>query len=170
MKKTALSIGILLILVGALLLAMQFVPALQSWIQWPVILIAVGVVFLVASVTSGNGDLAIPGMITGGLGGIFLYQSISGDYNSWSYVWALVPGFVGLGILLANVINHDRMDRGGVILLLISAFAFGALYAVERFDAVTREMLWPIALIFVGVLILFNNVSRRHVKPKSKDE
>lgn len=170
MKKTALSIGILLILVGALLLAMQFVPVLQEWIQWPMILLAVGVIFLIVSLTSGNGDLAIPGMITGGLGGIFLYQSITNSYDTWSFTWTLVPGFVGLGILLANLINRTRLDRSGFTLLIISAFAFAAFYLVERYETVTRDMLWPIALIFVGVLVLFNNITRRRVAPKNEDE
>ncbi|MEE4195921.1 MAG: hypothetical protein V2J07_12035 [Anaerolineae bacterium] len=170
MKRTALSIGILLILVGAVLLAMQFVPALQEWAQWPMILVAVGVVFLVAAFTSGNGDLAIPGMITGGIGGILLWQEITRDFNSWSYAWALIPGFVGLGILLANLINRDRLDRGGGVLLLISGFAFAAFYASEKLDVITSEMIWPFALIFVGVLILFNNFTRRQVNPKNEDE
>lgn len=170
MKRTALSVGILLILVGALLLAMQFVPALQEWIQWPIILVAVGVVFLIASVTSGNGDLAIPGVICGGIGSILLVQTITNDYDTWSFTWTLIPGFVGLGILLANLINRTMVDRSGFTLLLISAFLFAAFYVPTRVEAITSEMIWPIALIFVGVLVLFNNFTHRRVKPQNEDE
>jgi hypothetical protein len=170
MKKTPLLVGILLILVGALLLVMEFVPQLNEWIQWPMILVAVGLVFLVISVTTGNGDLAIPGMICAGLGGIFLYQSVYDDFRSWSYIWALIPGFIGLGILLSNLINRSRMDRGGVVLLIISVFAFAAFYAIDQFEAVTSDMIWPFALIFVGVMMLFNNITHRRVKEKNQDE
>lgn len=170
MKKTPLLIGILLILVGGLLLVMQFVPELNQWIQWPMILVAVGLVFLVISVTTGNGDLAIPGMICGGLGGIFLYQSVYNDYGSWSYIWTLILAFIGLGILLANLINRTRVDRSGVMLLLIGGFAFAAFFAVDKLEAVTTEMIWPFALIFVGVMMLFNTFTRKRVKSKNAEE
>ena len=169
MKKTPLFIGILLVLVGGLLLAMQFIPELNRWFQWPMILVGVGLVFLIASISSGNGDLAIPGMINLGLGGIFLYQSMNNDYQSWAFIWTLIPGFIGLGILLANLINRTQLDRGGIILLLISGFAFAAFYAAMRIEAITMDMLWPFALIFVGVVILFNNIFRKRVKPNNDD-
>lgn len=160
MKKTSLFIGIILVLLGALLAAMQLYPALNDYIQWPMILIALGVLFLVGMAIDGNGDLAIPGLVNIGLGAIFLYQMMNNDWESWSYVWTLIPGFVGFGILLANLVNRERVDRGGVILVFASGVGFAAFYAAYHYENISLEMLWPVALILVGVIVVVQALSR----------
>ncbi|HET59855.1 MAG TPA: hypothetical protein ENN32_05760 [Chloroflexi bacterium] len=160
MKKTTLFIGIILVLLGVLLAAMQLYPALNDYIQWPMILIGLGLLFLAGMAIDGNGDLAIPGLVNAGLGGIFLYQMINNDWESWSYVWTLIPGFVGLGILLANLVNRERVDRGGIILVFASGVGFTAFYAAYHYENVSLEMLWPLALILVGVIVVVQALSR----------
>jgi hypothetical protein len=160
MKKTTLFIGIILVLLGILLAAMQIYPALNDYIQWPMILIGLGLLFLVAMVLSGNGDFAIPGLVNAGLGGIFLYQMMNNDWASWSFVWPLIPGFVGLGILLANLVNRERVDRGGIILVFASGVGFAAFYAAYHYENISVDMLWPLALILVGVIVVVQALSR----------
>lgn len=160
MKKTSLFIGVILVLLGALLAAMQIYPTLSDYIQWPMILIGLGVLFLLAMVLSGNGDFAIPGLVNAGLGGIFLYQSVNNDWESWSYVWPLIPAFVGLGILLANLVNHEPVDRAGIILVLAGGLGFAAFYAAYHYENISMEMLWPLALILVGVIVVVQALSR----------
>lgn len=160
MKKTSLFVGIILVLLGALLAAMQLYPSLNDYIQWPMILIGLGVLFLVGMALEGNGDLAIPGLVNAGLGGIFLYQMMTNDWESWSYVWTLVPGFVGLGILLANLVNRERVDRAGIILVVSSGLGFAAFYAAYHYENISLEMLWPLALILVGIIVVVQALSR----------
>ena len=160
MKKNRLVFGIILILVGAALIVLQLFPNLRALVEWPMFIVGIGLIFLVASVASGNGDLAIPGLINLGIGGILYYQNLTGDWNSWSYSWTLIPGFIGLGILLANLINREPVERSGVTLTLLSAAAFAIFYLSERYE-IGQELIWPIALVLIGVLVIVRNVFRK---------
>ena len=159
MKKGSITLGIILVLVGALLFVMQLYPALSVQITWPMIILGVGLLFLISSVVSGNGDLAIPGMINTGIGAILLYQNVTGDWGSWSYMWTLILACVGLGILLSNVINHTSVDRGGLYLFVISLAAFAAFFLAEHYH-ISKDLLWPAGIILVGVLVIVRNVGR----------
>lgn len=159
MNKGSITIGILLILVGALLFVMQLFPALSIWVTWPMIILGIGVLFLITGVVGGNGDLAIPGMINTGIGGILLYQNMTGDWTSWSYMWTLIPAFIGLGILLSNLINHTSVDRSGLYLLVISLAAFTAFFLAEHYH-IRRDLLWPAGIILVGMLVVVRNIGR----------
>ena len=74
--------GLILILVGALFLLLQAFPDLAAQfdpgMQWPLIFVAVGLLFMIGAVL-GEASLAVPGAIIGGLGGLFYYQNLSGD-------------------------------------------------------------------------------------------
>ena len=74
-KKSSFAWGIILILFGALLLANQLVPGLQSLFDWPWIVMGVGAVFILLAIFTQTGGLAIPGCIVGGIGAILYYQS-----------------------------------------------------------------------------------------------
>ena len=163
MKKGSIIVGIILILVGALLFVMQLYPSLSNWITWPMIILGIGVLFLISSVVSSNGDLAIPGMINTGIGAILFYQNMTGDWDSWSYVWALIPACVGMGILLSNVINHTSIDRSGIYLAIISLAAFAAFFLAERYH-IGKDLLWPAVIILVGILVIVRNIGRGRQK------
>jgi hypothetical protein len=49
-----------------------------------------------------NGRAGCPGSILAGIGGIFYYQNLTNDWESWAYIWALIPGFVGIGVSSAG--------------------------------------------------------------------
>lgn len=166
MKKGSITIGVILILVGALLFVMQLYPALSNWITWPMIILGIGVLFLISSVVSGNGDLAIPGVINAGIGSILLYQNVTNDWVSWSYMWTLIPAFIGLGILLSNLINHTSIDRGGLSLLIISLAAFAAFFFAEHYH-IRKDLLWPAGIILVGILVIVRNMG--HGRRKTSD-
>ena len=102
-KRSSIVGGLILIGVGTMFLLLQLFPSLADQIdlarQWPLVIVTVGGVFLLTAVL-GTPPLAIPGSIIGGIGGILYYQNLTGDWASWAYVWALIPGFVGVGIIL----------------------------------------------------------------------
>lgn len=160
--KTRSSIvgGLIMIVVGVLFLLLQMFPSLGHLFDmaqlWPLIIVAVGVFFLLGAV-GGTPPLAIPGAIVGGIGMILYYQNLTGHWESWSYVWALIPGFVGVGLIAAGVLGRQRRQVvEGRRLMLISlalfvvfAFFFTGFGQIGQF--------WPVALIGVGVWLLLGN-------------
>ena len=71
-RRSNLVGGILLILLGALFLALQLVPGLGDLVQvefsWPLIIVGVGVFLLVFGLLAGAPGMAVPACIVGGIG------------------------------------------------------------------------------------------------------
>jgi len=154
-KRTNIAGGIILVLVGAALLAVQILPGVFIQFSWPWIVIIVGLFLFGLGAAIGEPGMAVPACIVGGIGGILYYQNLTGNWESWSFVWSLIPGFVGVGIILMNLLSGEgaKAFREGGLLVLISLtlFAvfgsfFGALGLVGDY--------WPVLLILLGVLIL----------------
>ena len=108
--RSNLGIGLLLILFGGWFLIVQLVPNLSNWFwsvfDWPVYIIGAGLCFLIFGLVIGAPGMAIPACIIGGIGGLLYYQNATFDWDSWSYVWALIPGFTGIGTLLASLLGE----------------------------------------------------------------
>ena len=154
-RKNSIALGIILILFGAFLLVREFYPQLFPNWEWPFFIIGLGGLFLLWAIFSGTGGLAVPGSILAGIGGIFYYQSLTGDWESWSFIWALIPAFVGVGIIIGGIIdqNYKEAFSGGLILLLISGilfFAFGSAFGLQ--PEITKY--WPVLLIVLGLIAL----------------
>ncbi len=160
--------GLILILVGALFLLLQAFPELAAQLdpelQWPLIIVAVGLFFIVGAVL-GAASLAVPGAIIGGIGGLLYYQNLSGNWSSWAYAWALIPGFVGLGLILMGLLDRQKRSsiRDGVRLIFISLILFaifggflGGFYGLRQF--------WPLLLILAGIWMLWRNRAGRSSK------
>jgi len=154
--------GIILILLGAFFLAREFYPDLFAFWDWPFIIIGLGALFLLWAAVGGIGGLAVPATIMAGIGGILYYQSLTGDWDSWSYIWALIPGFVGVGVLLSGLIDgkfKSSLD-GGVTLVIISAilfFIFGSTFGLDY----NLSQYWPVLLILLGLISLARVLFRR---------
>jgi hypothetical protein len=166
-KKKSIVGGIILITVGIFVLLAQTIPGfagiLDISLHWPFIFIAIGGLLLI-SAFFGSAELAFPGSVMTGLGLIFYYQNISGNWASWAYVWALIPGFVGLGMYLTATLDSMHVDKKseGKRLVLIS----GALFLVFGFFfnfSASIGRFWPVLLIAAGIWILFK--SRQSNKP-----
>jgi hypothetical protein len=162
-KKSGVFGGVVLILLGLIFLASEIYPEVFSFWSWPFILIGLGIMFLLWALITQTGGLAVPGSILSGLGGIFYYQEVTQDWASWSYIWALIPGFVGIGILLNGLIDKKFKQNfsGGVTLVLISAimfFAFGFQFGLQS----TITMYWPVLLIALGGVALVRALLRNN--------
>jgi hypothetical protein len=154
-RKNSIALGIILIIFGALLLVREIYPQLFPNWEWPFFIIGLGGIFLLWAILSGTGGLAVPGSILAGIGGIFYYQSLTGDWESWSFIWALIPAFVGVGIIIGGIIdrNYKEAFSGGLTLLLISGillFAFGSAFGLQ--PEITKY--WPVLLIVLGLIAL----------------
>ncbi len=163
-RSRSFSLGILLILFGGWLLAVQLIPSVEEWVndvvEWPFWIIGTGLFFLLAAVVSRVSGLAVPGVVIGGIGGILYYQETNGDYQSWAYMWTLIGGFSGIGILIMHLLDgkpRKVLREGGnaIVTSLIMFAIFGSIFREFVFD---QEPLlgdwWPVLLIVAGVWAL----------------
>jgi hypothetical protein len=163
-RRSALAGGIALILGGVLFLIIQIVPGWEGWLEWPMFVIGVGVLLLVIGLVTGATGMAIPACVVGGIGGILYYQNASDDWTSWSFAWSLIPGFVGVGIILSGLFEGKlrRQLREGGQLILISLIMFtiaGSLSGALGLSGLGEY--WPVLLIALGVLILLGRLFPR---------
>ena len=129
-NRTQLALGILLVLIGVWFIAVRQVAILKPFSNlnfgWPFYLIGAGVVLLLVGLVTDAPRMAIPAAIVAGVGGILYYQNMSHDWVSWNFMWTLIPGFVGVGNILAGLFGDDmRHNIGrGINLIVISAVLF----------------------------------------------
>jgi len=163
-KRTSIIGGALLILVGGLLFAAQVVPDFMPdfWkiISWPWIIIGVGLFLFALGAALGEPGLAVPATIVSGIGGILAYQWFTGNWESWSFLWALIPGFVGLGIMLMSLAGGDGSVKDGATLLFIS-FIMLAIFG-SFFGAIgLAGKYWPVLLILLGAVLLVRSFFKK---------
>ena len=156
-KRTSIVGGAILILVGAVLFAAQilpdFMPDFWEIFSWPWIVIGIGLVLFILGAAVGEPGMSVPATIMTGLGGILAFQWFTGDWQSWSYIWTLIPGFVGVGIVLMSLLGGDASLKDGTTLIFISFIMlavfgsfFGAVGMAGRY--------WPVLLILLGVVLM----------------
>ncbi len=166
--RSQLALGIILILLGAWFLLDKTNPAFHSlfikYTEWPTVMFPIGAVILLVGLLTGQPGLAVPAAIVAGIGGIFYYQQLSGKADSWSYMWTLIPGFVGVGSVVAGLLGDNpahNMKRGlnlmvvSAVLFLIFAAFFGGLNLLGDYGP-------AIILILLGVWVLGSGLYRTY--------
>src|SRR5688572_19597441 len=166
-NRTNLFLGVLLILIGAWLVVTRQVPAVQDWMEnnftWPMWTIGAGLVVLLSGLITGAPGMAVPAAIISGIGGILFYQNETGDFGSWSYMWALIPGFVGIGTILAGLLGENTRTNlaHGLNLLAISAVLFLVFGTFFGGLAILGDYGAAILLILLGLYILARGFVRQ---------
>jgi hypothetical protein len=162
--RTNLAAGLLLILVGALFLVVQLAPSLFDWFEpelnWPLFVIGAGFVLLVIGLLADEPGMAVPASIVGGIGALLYWQNMTGRWDTWSYAWTLIPGFVGLGVILSGLLSGQTAQSfrdGGrtIIVSLVLFVVFGTLLGGSF-----TGLVWPALLIAAGVILLVGNLLR----------
>ena len=164
-RKSNLAGGLVLILIGAAFLAAQLVPGWSEWVfgefGWPLIIVGVGVLLLLIGLLTGAWGMAVPACIVGGIGGLLYWQNATGHWETWAYAWALIPGFTGVGTILAGLLGRKSGEvQAGAWLVLISLilfFIFGSFLGGMGW----LGPYWPVLLIVLGLLILGRGLFRR---------
>ena len=128
--RTQLALGVILILLGAWFLLDKSVPSFHDmfskYTEFPFNMFLIGAgIFLIGLVT-GQPGMSVPAAIVAGIGGIFYYQELNKDYASWSYMWALIPGFVGVGSIVAGLLGDSTAHnlKRGLNMMVVSAVLF----------------------------------------------
>lgn len=162
-NRSNIALGVILILVGAYFLGQKFFPdfVLFRSFEWPMIIIGVGVLLLLLGLLSGQPGMAVPAVIVAGIGGLLYYQNATNNWESWAYAWSLIPGFVGVGSVLAGILgdNPRQSIRSGLNLIVISAVLFIIFYAI--FNGGQLAAYWPLLIIVLGLWLLARAVLRR---------
>ena len=164
-QRSNLVAGLFIILIGAAFLAAQIFPDSFAFIDlkdnWPLLVIGVGGFLLLMGLLTSTPALAIPASVVGGIGGILYWQNATGRWDSWAYIWTLIPGIVGVGVivsgLLAGKTREALQDGSRAILVSLIMFAiFGSFLGGGHFSG----LLWPIILIGAGLMILLGSLFR----------
>lgn len=164
-SRTNLAAGIVLILVGSWFLAMQIFPNLGVWFSstfdWPFVIIGVGIFLLLFGLIIGAPGMAVPASIVTGIGSILAYQNATGYWESWAFVWTLIPGFVGIGVMISALLGEggSKEFRSGLNLLFISIIMF--LIFSSIMGANPLGAWWPVLLILFGLWLLIQPLFRR---------
>lgn len=163
-KRGSIMGGVILIGLGLFFLALQMIPGLAIQFRidqfWPLIVVAVGGLFLLGAILGAPG-LAIPGCIVGGIGGLLYYQNVTGDWDSWAYAWGLIPGFVGVGIIIMHILDgqvRQGISAGGRLILI--SLALFAVFGFFLGGWGRSDLLWPAVLIVLGLYLLAKSVVR----------
>ena len=147
--RCVLTGGVSLILLGLSLLFQAVFPS-----AWAVILIGIGTAFLVAAAVHHLGALAIPGAIVGGLGALLFWQSMTGNWASWLTLWPLVPGMMGVGFVLANLLGMGgpKVRLVGWVWIVEAVAMVVALSALRALFPFWFS--WALILVGLGAMLL----------------
>ena len=167
-RRSDLVIGIILILIGGWFLAAQFdlVPGLKDIMkieyQWPLLIIGIGIFLFILGLIARNPAMCIPACIVSGIGGLLYWTNSTGNWANWSYLWALIPGFVGIGIILSTLLGGREKDGfiEGLQLILISTILFGIFFMILSGQAQFMKY-WPVLILLGGVWLLIQTIFRK---------
>ena len=165
-SRNNLALGLILLLLGIWFLAVRLVPSLDAWMgdwfDWPFIIIGVGVLLLIIGLLTGAHGMAVPAAIVGGIGCLLAWQNATGNWGSWAYAWTLIPGFVGVGVILAGVLGktprQSLREGGNLIVISLVLFLIFASFLGERSYLGNY---WPVLLILLGLWLVVRPLLRR---------
>ena len=161
-RRSSIAIGLLLLLAGVFFLVSQFYQPFGAWVEqnlsWPWIIIGVGAILFVFSIFFRQPELMTSACVVGGIGGLLYWQNMTGNWGSWAYAWALIPGFSGIGMLLGTVLagGNRSMAAKGLEAIVGSAvlfLIFGSFLGGFKFLGVY----WPLVLVGAGLLMIIRS-------------
>jgi hypothetical protein len=169
--SNAIGIGAILIIVGALLFAGQYLDIGFDDIGWPFWVIAVGVAILLAGllVTREQG-MVIGGTVVTTVGLVLFYQNTTGHWESWAYAWALVgPAASGLGLAVWGLRTANGTDirngtwglLGGLGLFAIGYLFFEGVIGISGRRLPFDEWVLPAVVIVIGAVMLGRGLLQR---------
>jgi hypothetical protein len=166
--RSQLALGVILVLLGTWFLLDRSMPQFHSFFskytEWPSNMFLIGGAIFIVGLVLGQPGMSVPAAIVAGIGGIFYYQEATGNFNSWSYMWTLIPGFIGIGTVLAGLLGDNtayNLKRGlnmmvisAVLFLVFSSF-FGGWKLLGNFGP-------AILLILLGLWVLGSGLYRTY--------
>jgi hypothetical protein len=167
-RERGVMAGVVLVVAGGLVLvARQAGLELGTFVGdsgWPLFITVPGVALLVAAFVPTPPDglgFAVAGSVVTTVGLILLYQETTENWESWAYVWALIPMAAGIGITGYGLLTgHRDIAATGVrlatvagALFLVGAWYFNAVFETGR-NPIDIGAWWPVVAIGIGALVL----------------
>jgi hypothetical protein len=163
--RTQLVLGVLLVLLGAWFLADRSLPAFHELVaryaEWPFTLMFIGAGLLVLGLILGAPGMAVPAAIVAGIGGLFYYFENIGSYSDW-FMWFLIPGFVGVGSIVAGLLGENTRHnlRNGLNSIVVSAVLVLVFSSVFGKWTILGQYGPAILLILLGIWVLGRGLFR----------
>ena len=160
-------IAIVLIAVGAVFLIGEVFNVRFGSGFWPFIIIVPGVLLLLSAFNSRPvpAGTAIGGAVVTTLGLVFWYQNVSGNWESWAYIWSLLPLSAGVAQIIAGTRNEDEsLIASGRQTARVSGIMF--IIGIVFFELIIFDRggfggyFLPIALIAVGGFLLWRHYNQ----------
>lgn len=120
--------------------------------HWAQIIVAQGVLFLLAGLVSRVTPLAIPGSIITAVGLLLYWQALNNQFGTWAFAWVIVPAATGAGLLLGGF-RSRAVHQTGWHLLGWSLFA-GLAQAIFFMPGWNLVRFWPLLLILFGLWLM----------------
>jgi hypothetical protein len=162
-RRSGLMAGMVLIVIGLVLLAVQLTPELTGWLNprygWPLLIVGLGgLVTIVGFVTWQVGSVT-GGCFLLGLGGILYWQNATDSWASWAYIWTLFPGFTGVGMILSCFMadNPRRAFTAGLWSIFTSAMLF-LIFGSFLGNLTLLGVYWPVLVIALGAAMLLRPI------------
>lgn len=160
----------ILIGAGVLLLVLRQFDWRLSDSLWPFIIIVPGFALFALAAALGRDarQLAVVGAVTGGTGLILLGQSLTDYFQSWAYVWTLLPVFAGLALVVMEQRDGDAATKGagrsliltgGVLFVVFTTLFEGLIF---HRGLVGNGIIVPAVLIVLGIVLLVRNSSGKN--------
>jgi hypothetical protein len=164
MKRANVSTALVLIAIGVWFLAIELIPGVKAFAYgsetWPIPIIGVGALLGLVGIVSWVPGMLIPASIVSGIGALLFWQNTTGNWESWAYAWALIPIFVGVGIMLAGLLSRQRRTMAGGLWVAVIGLVLLAVFGsfLGGWEVVGRY--WPVVLILLGLLFLGRGLVR----------
>ena len=133
-NSTAMSavVGILLIAAGIVFLVARFTNFDLGQYGWPLFVIVPGMALIALGVISRPAaGLVVPGSIVTVTGLVLAVQNTFNLWATWAYAWALIfPGAVGLGTLLLGALRGDGKQMSGGLQAIVVGLGLFAVFGV----------------------------------------
>ena len=163
--RSNLAGGLLLIILGAIFLVFQLFPGLRQLValevSWPLIIVGVGALMLIIGLVTGAPGMAVPAACVGGVGTLLYWKNLTNTWESWAYVWTLIPGFAGIGMIVAGLLgdNSRRSIVEGFQMVLVSLVLF-VIFASFLGGWNLLGPYWPVLIILFGLWVLVRPLLR----------
>ncbi len=164
--RTQLALGIILILLGGWFIAQRTFPEVAAFADrftsGSLSMVAIGAVLFLLGLILGAPGLAVPAAIVAGIGGILYYQDLTGDSSTWSFMWTLIIGFIGVGVILQGLLGENTRDnlRHGLNMMVVSAVLFLVFSAFLGGWNILGSFGPAILLILLGLWVLGSGLFR----------
>jgi len=154
-RRTSIFGGVFLLICGGTFIALELLPGIGITYSWPWAVVMIGILLVALSAVTGVPELVIPAVLAGGIGGILVYQELINNFFSWSYLWTLFPGFIGVGILISRVLRGNKPLKYNDVftLLVISLMMLAVLGSFFGILGLAGPY-WSAYLVCLGLLLL----------------